>query len=310
MKRALLCLSLLSGLVLGCGATISPEYMCDGEAQQTEPPRYARLMHDPQWMPWPSRMGDPDWSSRFHYDWYPETVQLWARPKGGDGRLPYSREWLEYLRAIQPDDEAAVWIARVAAGLFNKGNDFIPILDLDQLNKEPIAESISSGGNVIRILEVKNNSGRIEMLYFGDAPPSSTEVNYEITPWLVTKFTSISIEGEVGNAGGIDVYFPNLAKQPKGYWVDMQRVEWFPALPFCAEAREALPVQNSPGDGGLRKGVLVRGQDVVISEYFLQGSNVWGQIDKGWIRLAYQKDGQPIYPTNWEMETRPPIVFP
>ena len=309
MKRTLLFLCLLSIFVSSCAQSSYSQEECASEAQQTGLPRYARLMHDPQWMPWPSRMGDPEWPSGFHYDWYPETVQLWTRPKGGDGRLPYSKAWLEYLRAIQPDDEAAVWIARIAAGLFNSGNEFIPILNLEAMEKEPVAESISSGGNLIRILEIKNNSGRIEMLYYKDSPPSKTEVNYVATPWLISKFTSISIDGEVGNAGGIDVYFPNLAKQPEGYWVDMQRVELFPALPFCAEGKQTEPVYTSPDDKSLRKGVLVRGQEIVIREYYLKGSDVWGQTSKGWIRLVYQRDGQPIYPTSWEMETRPPIVF-
>lgn len=309
MKRSLLFLSLLSALVVACGEITPSGEVCAGEPKQIALPRYARLVHDPQWMPWPSRMADPDWPSGFHSDWYPETVQLWTRPKGGDGRLPYSKAWLEYLRAIQPNDEAAVWIARIAAGLFNPGNDFIPILNLDELEKEPVAEGISSGGNVVRILEIKKNSGRVEMLYFRDSPPSRFDVNYLTMPWLVTKFTSISIDGEVGNAGGIDVYFPNLAKQKGGYWVDMQRVELFPALPFCAQVKETLSVQKSPGDGARRLRVLVSGQEVVVREYFLQGSDVWGRINDGWVRLVYQVDGQPLYPTSWSMETRPPIMF-
>jgi hypothetical protein len=254
-------------------------------------------------------MGEPDWNSGFHFDWYPETVPLWTRPKGGDGRLPYSRPWLRYLRDIQPNDEAAVWIARVAAGLFNRGNDFIPILDLSQLTKEPIAESISSGGNVVRVLEIKNNSARIEMLFSNSSPPSPGEVNYQTRPWLVTKFTSVSIDGELGNAGGIEVYFPNLAKQKEGYWVEMQRVEMFPEAPFCAVVEEFTNVMASPSHQAGRYGVFSPGRRVMVHEYRLVGSDVWGKIQEGWIPLVFQEDGQPIYPTSWEMETRPPIYF-
>lgn len=286
-----------------------PSEHCSSHVREFTLPSFARLMHDPQWMPWPSRMQDPDWNPQFHYDWYPETVQLWKNPAGGDGRLPYSREWLEYLRAIQPNDEAAVWIARVAAGLFNKGNDFIPILDLRKLDDPPVAESISSGGNVVRLMEFRNGAARIQMIYFKDPIPSSRAVNYFTTPWLVTKFTSVSIDGELGNAGGIDVYFPNLAKQPEGYWVDMDRIEYFPLLPKCVTVEFDLSVYAEADDESERLGYLAPDQEILILEYLPQGSDVWGRINDGWVLLVFQNKGIPVYPTTWEMETRPPIYF-
>lgn len=282
---------------------------CDDEKKITQPPRFGRLMHDPQWMEWPSRMADPEWPRGFYLNWYPETVQLWTRPRSGDGRLTYNKEWLEFLRELQPNDYAAVWIAEIAAGLFNKGNQTIPIMDLSQLKQEPVAESISSGGNVVKFLEFKNGSGRIEMLYFRRQPPEVSNVNYQTKPWLVTKFTSVSIDGQLGNAGGIDVYFPNLAKQKNGYWVDLKRVELFPALPYCAVVEGALNVHTAPAIFASVTGSVSAGQPVTIREYLPQGSNVWGRIDQGWILLEYLNDGLPVYPTTWEMETRPPILF-
>jgi hypothetical protein len=291
-----------------------PELPADLETCVVQPsvggfPRFARLMHDPQWMPWPSRIADPDWPSGFHFDRYPETVQLFTGPRGGEGRFAYPKAWLEFLRDLQPNDEAAVWIARIAAGLFNRGNADIPILDLDSLQTEPIAESISSGGNVVRLLETRNGSGRIEMLYFRDDPPNLETVNYEKTPWLITKFTSISIEGETGLAGGIDVYFPNLAKQEDGYWVDMQRVEPFPMLPMCVTAEGNVQLYEEPSTTGRTIADLNEGQSLALREYLPQGSDVWARTDYGWLRLLYQVDGQPVYPTSWQMDTRPPAVF-
>jgi hypothetical protein len=271
--------------------------------------RYARLMHDPQWMPWPSRMHDPGWHSGYYLDWYPETVQLWVNPRGGDGRFRYPAAWLHFLREMQPSDETAVWIARVGAGIFAHGNKDIPILNLSQLKEEPQAEAISSGGNVVKVLEVRNNSIRIEMLYFKDQPPSHNLVNYTYTPWLVTKFTSVSYDGELGNAGGIDVYFPNLAKQESGYWIDGQRVEMFPDLPFCATARRALVARLSASPYGIPTTVVQPGVVLPITEYMPRGSDVWGLTYLGWVRLVYQFQGQPVYDTSWEMETRPPIYF-
>ena len=288
--------------------TSTPQSSPEANDQTVEKPtRFARLMHDPQWMPWPSRIADPEWPRGFYYDWYPETVPLWLTPKGGDGRVIYSIPWLEYLRAIQPNNEAAVWITRVAAGLFNRGNEFIPILNLDQLEELPIAEGISSGGNVVSVLQIKSGSARIGMLYAGNSPPDFRQINYEKTPWLVTKFTAVSIDGQLGNPGGIDVYFPNLAKLESGYWVDLDRVEMFSALPFSAVIKRQVVVREEPSTRAESIRELSPNKEIVIREYLPQGGNVWGRIDEGWIMLQYQINGFPIFNTTWVMETRPPI---
>lgn len=272
-------------------------------------PRWGRLKHDVQWMDWPSRMGAPDWPSGYNGDWYPETVPLWTGPHSGDGRLAYSRQWLQFLRDLQPNSEAALWIARIAAGLFNRDNPEIPILNLDQLQEEPVAESISSGGNVVHLLEERNGSGRLEMIYFRKWPPDVNSVNYQTRPWLITKFTSVSRTGEVGLAGGIDVYFPNLAKDRNGYWVELKRVELFPRLPFCAFASVALGVFSAPSFSSSQIGSVGAGQFLPIIEYMPQGSDVWGRTGVGWVLLEYQNQGQPTYTTNWAMDTAPPIDF-
>jgi hypothetical protein len=272
-------------------------------------PRFARLMHDYQWMEWPSRMQDPEWHSGFHLDWYPQTVQLWPKPKGGDGKIPYSRDWLEYLRDLQPNDSGAVWLARISAGLFNRGQADIPILNLDQLQGQAVAQNISAGGNVVRILQVRNGSGLVETLFYKKAAPSASAVNYQKTPWLVSKFTSISIDGEIGNAGGIDVYFPLLSKDKAGSWVDMDRVEYFPRLPVCVTVKSERNVLAGAGFGSRVVGTLSKGAIVAVLEYMPQGSNVWGRTSQGWILLEYLVDGVPVYPTSWTMETRPPILF-
>jgi hypothetical protein len=284
---------------------------CDVEAANGLP-RFARLMHDPQWMPWPSRMGDPEWPNGFYFDWYPETVPLSATPRGTKASIRYTVDWLEYLRDLQPNDVAAVWIARIAAGLFNnQGNEFIPILDLDQLTQEPVAAGISSGGNLVKVLEIRNGSVRIETLYIKTSPPDPNEINYHTTPWLITKFTSVSVTGDLGNAGGINVYFPNLSTLEGGYWVSLERVELFPLLPLCAAAINDVPVLNTAKGLAKQVGTLSAGQTVIVHEYLAQGSNVWGQTDQGWILLEYLNSyGRPVYPTSWDMDTRPPILFP
>lgn len=310
-NKILLGFLLVSALVAGWASPViaATQAPCEGGGTITKPPRFGRLMHDWQWMEWSSRMADPEWNRGFYLDWYPETVKLWSAPSGGEGSVPYSKEWLQYLRELQPNDYSAVWIAEVAAGLFNRGNQSIPILNLSQLLKEPVAAGVSSGGNVVKILEFESGSGRIEMLFARSQPPDVIEVNYRTKPWLITKFTSVSIDGQLGNAGGIDVFFPNLSKLTDGYWVELKRVELFPALPYCAVVKDALVIHTAPAIFSRAVGKVVAGDQVTVREYLPQGSNVWGRIDEGWILLEYLSRGVPIYPTTWEMETRPPISF-
>lgn len=293
---------------------LSAAAACGDGSESADFPRYARLKHDFQWMDYPSRMADPDWSwgGANQADWYPQTVPLWVSPRSGDGRVPYTREWLEYLRDLQPDLASAVWITKIAAGLFNRvGNVAIPITDLDELEQAPVAESISTGGNVVKVLETKNGSARIEMLFLNSRPPNPDVINYETTPWLVFKFTSISTDGRLGNANGLDVYFPNLSKQAKGYWVDMKRIEMFPNLPRCIAAKQDLRILSAPAGLVKHVGSLSQGQQVTLLEYLPQGSDVWGRIEQGWIRLEYLNlAGEPVYTTSWDMDTRPPILFP
>lgn len=272
--------ALLLSANLAAAAPQPAALACEDEPKDRGFPRFGRLMHDPQWMEWPSRMGDPAWPNGFYLNWYPQTVQLFTSPHSGEGQVPYNKAWLYYLRDLQPSDEAAVWLTRVAAGLFNKGNEFIPILDLESLKDDPVAVSISAGGNVLKILEIKNGSARIEMVYYKKSPPAN--LNYENKPWLVTKFTSISRDGDLGNAGGIDVYFPNLAKSRNGYWVEMKRVELFPNTPYCAVTISSRTLLSEPRTGA-QIGTIAAGQPITIREYLPQGSNVWGRVDQGWI---------------------------
>jgi len=282
------------------------KYECVDDAE----PRFARLMHDPQWMPWPSRIADPDWPRGFSSDRYPETVPLWRRPRSGDGQWNYTRAWLEYLYELQVSDEGAVWLTLPGAGLFDRDNEPIPILELDKLSNQPHAEGISAGGNVVLVLETRSGSARIQTMYDDDGPPDPAEVNYQDTPWLVTKFTSVSIDGELGNAGGYDVYFPNVGNHYCGLWVDLQRVEMFPRLPFDAVTKSSLSLHESPSDAAANVGSVGGGQTIQILEYYPRGSNVWGRTANGWLILERLRNGLPVYTTSWSMETRPPILFP
>lgn len=278
-------------------------------------PRFARLKHDYQWMGYPSRMAEPGWSwgGGNQADWYPETVPLTTGPNSGDGSIQYTKAWLQFLRKLQPNDNAAVWITTLAYGLFNRqpNEEKIPILDLDELEEKPVAEGISTGGNVVMVLEVKNGGARLEMLTLKGGPPGTGKVNYQLTPWLISKFTSISTSGEIGNANGLDVYFPLIAKNAKGNWVQVKRIEWFPSLPRCVTPKGSLSILSAPNGLNKNVGSLGAGQTATLLEYMPQGSSVWGRIEQGWILLEYlDRAGQPVYTTDWSMQTRPPILFP
>jgi hypothetical protein len=149
------------------------------------------------------------------------------------------------------------------------------------------------------------------MIYVNSDVPSVDKVNYQETPWLVTKFTSVSIDGQLGNAGGIDVYFPNLAKNTKGYWIDLKRIEWFPHLPVCVTAKADVRVLSTPSGLSKHLTTVAAGETTTVREYLPQGSDVWGRTDDGWILLQYlDAGGVPVFTTSWSMDTRPPILFP
>jgi hypothetical protein len=127
----------------------------------------------------------------------------------------------------------------------------------------------------------------------------------------VTKFSSVSVAGDLGNAGGIEVYFPNLSHLEDGYWVSLERTELFPALPLCTTATAEVPVLNTVTGMAKQVGTVSAGEIVTVREYLAQGSDVWGRTDEGWIQLlTLNGAGVPIYPTTWDMETRPPILYP
>ena len=284
---------------------------CNGEPQNRDYPRWGRLKHDPQWMEFPSRMADPDWPRTYYLNWYPETVPLYTGPHSGDGQISYSKAWLEYLRDLQPSDAAATWITTISAGLFNRQNQSaIPIFNLDQLKVQPIAESISAGGNVVKIQEIKNGSARIETVRATNKAATPSSLSYQNKPWLVSKFTAVSIDGQLGNAAGRDVYFPILSKPGKNLWVELKRVELFPMLPMCVVLDSGRAVYSAPRTGN-KVTTLAAGQSVTLFEYMPQASNVWARVSNGWILIEYlADDGTPVYPTSWTMKTHPPIIFP
>jgi hypothetical protein len=61
VKNRLILVCLIVTFALGnlAAAPQPAAFACVDEPKEKGFPRFARLMHDPQWMNWPSRMGDP-----------------------------------------------------------------------------------------------------------------------------------------------------------------------------------------------------------------------------------------------------------
>jgi len=223
---------------------------------------------------------------------YPETVPLFVSPRKGAGKddVRLSAAWTVFVQTLNPD--LGKYVLTPNAGW---------------LNTNESADSLGFGGNVVRILEEPNMDwARVDCFRVQDAPPDPRLVNYQAGDPRIQKFTVISKDGRIRNAGAaLDVYTVLLGRG--SLFVPKERIERFPELPMTVVINQAAlrgemlrvrskPEIPSPVLRGIPSGT------VDILEYAPRGSNVWGRIAGGWIALLYE--GR--YFTSWTMETSPP----
>jgi hypothetical protein len=171
---------------------------------------------------------------------------------------------------------------------------------------------LSFGGNVVVIDEIPGNYGKIRAFDYQETPPyQPDDMNYNLYPQYVNKFTVITPKGVIQNPGsGLDVYFPLI--QRTELWVDLDCVEFFPEVPTTVTvqlwARPWLNVRQYADVTSKIVGKLRPNKSVAIHEYVPRGSSVWGHTDEGWIALLwYPVPGYFKEFTNWHMKTSPPI---
>lgn len=255
--------------------------------------RYARLLHDYQWMKFKSRTLTPGW---FGFNNTPETVPFKVNPAPNaakdDYKLPAA--WERYVGQVNP----------------KAGFKFIMIPKSGWLNTNQGADTLGFGGNVIEIIEeAKNGMARIGCFDVNDSPPDASW-NYQTHPERVHKFTVITRNGGVQNpANGVDAYNIVFGRRPM--YVEMSRFEYFPSLPFEATVSAlSLPwlrLREQPHIQAKIVGNLKPLEKTQVLEYAPRGGDVWGRTPKGWIALAWYPSGsRPRFFTNWHMATLPP----
>lgn len=255
--------------------------------------RYARLLHDFQWMPYKSRTITPGWTGLRST---PETVPLFRGPSySGKDDIKLSKDWLGYLRAINTP----------------RGYKFIMWPPAGWFNKNKAADTLGFGGNVVEVHDTINGFAQVKVFSATTKPPSPTEFNFTLHPELVHKFTVISRKGGVANpANGIDVYTFLIGRGGPLY-VPLDRMELFPDLPVEVTVNRSLSrldVMEKPREKSKVVEKLNPAKSIVIEEYAPRGVDVWGRCDKGWVQLSvYPKARQLKFFTSWRMKTLPAL---
>lgn len=226
---------------------------------------------------------------------YPETVPLQNRAKGtGKGILiPYPEKWESWTYGIN-SPQSGTWLFSVGSMLFNK-----------DYTDTPLAESITNAGNIVSITALTTTHAKLQT-YRNNLDIPADGLTFENRPHLIHKV--VCIKGstlQLYNPGdGLDIYFPLLAREGHEMWIPIERLEFFPSLPFIARPQENLLSFTSPRINGR----IVREYSPTnyfrVYEYRALGCNVWGLIGQNeWVCL--QKAN--TFYTNWRMSTRTPI---
>ena len=249
---------------------------------------YARLKHDN-----PPRQVLPN---------APETVTLTEAPRGaGKGpAIPINLAWQNFDAALNTP-AAFKWLLTPSAALVNTGWS---------ATRDPKAESIGFGGNVIVIDYITGHYGHVRSFDYSETPPSPDVINYENYPMYVQKITTISRHsGTIGNPGaGLDVYYMLLHKTD--LWIDLNKVEFFPPL-TSVRPREyiSLRVRSGPSTAYEVIDGLYSYQTAQLLNYVPRGSNVWAYVQLqngtyGYIALLFNNAEY----TTWHMSTVPPVT--
>ncbi len=231
----------------------------------------------------------------------PEVVPLLILPKlsSGTDRTKVDGTWETFINALNNYDQTKlVYLKSDATALFNTAGF-------------PQLESLTMGGNIIRLEEIRGEWGRVHTLDYS-SPPTIEEVNYFTKPDLIQKFVVVGWRRDskttiLVNPPKGDLYWPLVTKHP--VWIQLSMLERFPGPPFLVTVNTDVYVQKTPGPSIEKtNSQLSDGQSVKIIAYYPSGSNVWGRLQSGgWIPLLwYTINGAPQYFTSWRMETLPP----
>jgi len=272
-------------------------------AQKTQ---YFRVMHDHELSiyNYRSRTADPSWPVESWGLQTPEVVPLFVDLKlsAGTNRTTMTGIWEQFIDALNFHNKQKLHYVKSAdTALFNNAGF-------------PQMESLTMGGNIITLDEVRGDWGRVHTINYY-SPESLANLTYMTRPDLVHKFlvvgwnrnNKITYYTNPPPPYG-DLYFPLVSSRE--VWIPMSRLESFPLLPMVVTATEAQDIREKPAMDSpfLTNASFLAGQTASVLEYFPSGSNVWGRLSSGgWIGLLLYQKGKPQYLTDWKMNTMPPL---
>lgn len=258
--------------------------------------QYFRVKHDSQLAiyNYRSRTAAADWGGVDLFT--PEVVPMYLtpHPAGGSYSTVLNGNWEIYIDSLNGNDKQKLrYLKADNTALFDhKGF--------------PHLESLTMGGNIVTLAEIKDGWGRVNTLSFSQ-PGALKEVNYVTRPDMVHKFVVVVWDKQTRKTFWVDpppgaIYWPLVTDRPA--WIPMDRLEPFPILPMTVTAKTAQPIRKTPSVNGEETGYeFAEGESGQIVEYFPSASNVWGRLrGGGWIALTLNWK----YLTNWSMETLPP----
>lgn len=226
----------------------------------------------------------------------PEVVPLFIEPAVSIGRhrTTVDGSWEVYIDALNGNEnKKLVYLKANNTALFD-GKGF------------PYLESLTMGGNIITLREIRNGWGRVNTIDY-NSPGALKDMNYMTRPDLVHKFVVVGYRKDNRATYWInppvgELYWPLVVS--RDVWIQMDRLEPFPILPMVVTAKTDQPIRKTPAANGEETGQEFSvGETARIVEYFPSGSNVWGRVTGGgWIALVLNWK----YPTDWSMATLPP----
>lgn len=258
--------------------------------------QYFRVKHDSQLerYDYKSRTAARDWIGVDRFT--PEVVPMYIEPVQSIGthRTTLNGRWEAYIDALNGYDKQILrYLKADDTALFDhKGF--------------PYLESLTMGGNVITLVEIKNGWGRVNTISYAN-PGDLKELSYATHPDLIHKFVVVAWNKDTkttswSNPPVGEIFWPLVASQDA--WVPMERLEPFPILPMVVTAKTTQVIRKTPASDGEETGFeFSEGASGRIVEYFPSASNVWGRLSGGgWIALVLNWK----YPTDWSMATLPP----
>lgn len=144
------------------------------------------------------------WKAAVPLYWYPATEQLWDAKRNEKVSVKYTtqmRDWLLDLQRYAVNSDKAIEIFDIAQGLFNKGansaymvnrwpkRNRIPLSG--PLKPMPIAEGITSDGNLVNVLRSKGKWATIECI--DPKKPLPLHITPLSHPHLFCIFTAVQV---------------------------------------------------------------------------------------------------------------------